>query len=337
MRQFLAKLMRRLKFSVVFALLIFSFVFIVLWDRIVYVTPVGHVSIEWYTVAGGTKASRGPLGEGLHLIWPWNKFYTYDARLQNRKESYGVVSQDGLHFDVDLNFRWHVLRGSVTTLNDTIGPNYLNQLLIPEVGSVLRRVIADYKAEDIYTTERNRIQDLVFEELTSASHPNGVVSTRTEAEQEGTILLADILITRINLPETIQQAIERKLSEAELVKEYQFRVEREQLESQRKSIEADGIRQFQETVAPAITDSYLAWRGIEATLELAKSDNAKVIVIGNSETGLPLILDTAGKDITPVPQKQESKVQQSATQLIPEDQSIAPKEVYRDQSNQPEK
>lgn len=336
MKQFLAKLMRRLKFSVVFALLVFLFVFVVLWDRIVYVTPVGHVSIEWYTVAGGVKASRGPLGEGLHLIWPWNKFYTYDARLQKQKESYGVVSKDGLHFDVDLNFRWHVIRNSVTTLNDTIGPNYLNQLLIPEVGSVLRRVIADYKAEDIYTTQRNRIQDIVFEELTSASHPNGVVSMRTEEEQEGTILLADILITRIHLPESIQQAIERKLSEAELVKEYQFRVEREQLESQRKSIEADGIRQFQETVAPAITDSYLAWRGIEATLELAKSDNAKVIVIGNSETGLPLILDTAGKEITPSAGPKSLRTSQLTDPLVSQDQSIEPKEVYRDQNNKPE-
>ncbi len=303
MKKALSTLVRRLKFSVVFALLILSFLFVVLWDRIVQITPVGHVSVEWYSIGGGDRASRGPFGEGLHLILPWNEFYTYDARLQNRHESYQVVSKDGLHFDMDLNFRWHVLRQSVVTLNDRIGPKYLDQLLIPEVGSVLRRVVADYEAEAIYTTERNRVQQRIFDELTSASHPNGVASARTEAAQESTILLSDILITKINLPVSIQEAIERKLSEAQLVKEYAFRVEREELESQRKAVEANGIRLFQETVAPAITDSYLAWRGIEATLELAKSENAKVVVIGNSETGLPLILDTAGKEISPNPER----------------------------------
>lgn len=333
MKKLVSKLFRRLKFSVVFGLLIFSFLFVVLWDRIVHVTPVGHVSIVWYTVAGGARASRGPLGEGLHLILPWNKFYTYDARLQNQKETYEVVSKDGLHFEVDVNFRWHVIRSSVTTLNDTIGPNYLRQLLIPEVGSVLRRVMADFPAEDIYTSERNRIQEMVFDELTSKTHPNGIASTRTESEQEGTILLSDILITRIQLPQSIQQAIERKLSEAELVEEYTFRVEREKLESQRKAIEASGIRQFQETVAPAITDSYLAWRGIEATLELAKSDNAKVVVIGNSETGLPLILDTAGKGITPAAQTPSPMLQSSVEKTLGSEQPSIKKDPSNGQND----
>jgi prohibitin 1 len=301
LKRYFLMLFRRLKYSVVFFLLVTGFLIVVLWDRIVYITPVGHSSVEWYSILGGSRISRGPLREGVHVIWPWNKFYTYDLRLQNRKESYAVVSQDGLHFDMDLNFRWHVLKEAVVTLNQEIGPEYIDRLLIPEIGSVLRHVVASFTAESIYTTERNRVQQLVFDELTSRSHPNGIRSPTNGEDGIDTILLSDILITRIDLPENIQQAIERKLSEAELVKEYAFRVERETLESQRKAVEAEGIRLFQETVAPAITDSYLAWRGIEATLELAKSNNAKVIVIGNSSTGLPLILDTGGEVLTSSP------------------------------------
>ena len=109
-------------------------------------------------------------------------------------------------------------------------------------------------------------------------------------------------MTNIRLPDSLQQAIERKLAEGELVEEYEIRVQRERLESERKAVEAEGIRRFQETVAPAITDSYLKWRGIEATLALAKSDNAKVVVIGNSDSGLPLILDTGYRVSSSIPQ-----------------------------------
>jgi len=298
MKDTLRRVLHRLKFSLVFALLIGAFLSVVLWDRIVHITPVGHASVEWYSLFGGARATRGPLDEGLHVIWPWNRFYTYDLRLQNHQESYAVVSQDGLHFDMDLNFRWHVQREGVPTLNQQIGQDYLQRLLIPEIGSVLRRVVASFPAEALYTSDRNLVQQRVFDEVTAESHPNGVAAPDASNSNGTTLVLSDILITRIDLPENIQQAIERKLTEAELVKEYAFRVQREELESERKAVEAEGIRLFQQTVAPAITDSYLKWRGIEATLALAQSENAKVVVIGNSEAGLPLILDT-GETQTP--------------------------------------
>lgn len=301
MKHYLLTIFRRIKYSFVFFALITSFLFAVLWDKIVYTTPVGHASVEWYSILGGTRASKGPLREGIHIIWPWNQFYTYDLRLQDHKQSYAVVSQDGLHFDIDLDFRWEVIKEEVVTLNQEIGPDYLDRLLIPEIGSVLRRIVATYPAEAIYTSERNALQQAVFDEVTSSTHPNGVRSPQINDGEPDTIILTDILISKVDLPPMIQDAIERKLSEAELVKEYAFRVEREQLESERKAVEAEGIRQFQATVAPAITDSYLKWRGIEATLELAKSNNAKVVVIGNSEAGLPLILDTGNQGLPLAP------------------------------------
>src|SRR5262249_56587558 len=72
--------------------------------------------------------------------------------------------------------------------------------------------------------------------------------------------------------------------------EYKFRVEREKRESERKKIEAEGIREFQQTVAQGISVSYLRWRGGEATLQLAQSNNSKVVIIGGNKDGLPLIL-----------------------------------------------
>ena len=208
---------------------------------------------------------------------------------------------DGLHFEVDMIFRWRVVPQQIVEINQAIGQDYLNALLIPEIGSVLRRLMSTFEAEEIYTTARNQLQDDVFGSVTAESLDNGIGSYSTE-QQGVTITLLDTLMTNIRLPASLQAAIERKLAEGELVEEYEFRVQREALESERKAVEADGIRRFQETVAPAITDSYLKWRGIEATLALAKSDNAKVVVIGNSDSGLPLILDTGDTSPSSIPQ-----------------------------------
>ena len=85
-------------------------------------------------------------------------------------------------------------------------------------------------------------------------------------------------------------AINRKTEQYYISEEYKFRVERERRESERKKIEAEGIRDFQQTVSQGISDSYLRWRGIEATLQLSQSTNSKVVIIGNAKDGLPIIL-----------------------------------------------
>jgi hypothetical protein len=105
-----------------------------------------------------------------------------------------------------------------------------------------------------------------------------------------TIILYDILVTGIELPAAIVAAINRKTEQYYIAEEYKFRVEREKRESERKKIEAEGIRDFQQTVSQGISESYLRWRGIEATLQLSQSTNAKVVVIGSGKDGLPIIL-----------------------------------------------
>ena len=56
------------------------------------------------------------------------------------------------------------------------------------------------------------------------------------------------------------------------------------------NIEAKGISEFQKIVTRTITPQLLKWKGIEATQEISKSPNAKVVVIGNGEGDLPIIL-----------------------------------------------
>ena len=69
-----------------------------------------------------------------------------------------------------------------------------------------------------------------------------------------------------------------------------FVLQKEQQEAERKRIEAQGVADFQRIVAQGISPQLLEWKGIEATEKLAVSSNSKIVVIGNSKTGLPLIL-----------------------------------------------
>jgi len=123
---------------------------------------------------------------------------------------------------------------------------------------------------------------------------------RTEAESEygdhyrisldEMLIIYDTLVLGLELPPAVNAAINRKIEQYYLVQEYAFRVDREKKESERKQIEANGIRDFQKTVSQGISDSYVRWRGIEATLQLAQSPNTKIVIIGSGKDGLPVIL-----------------------------------------------
>lgn len=292
--------LRRFFNRLLFGLLVFLFLLIVFWNKMVYVVPNGWGAVNWNPVRPWINRrprfslgeAANSVGEGIHIIPPWNQFFLYDLRLQSYTHTYQAVSQEGLHFEMDMTFRWRAFSDDLVRLNKDYGQDYLHSMLIPEVGSQLRKVVAAYSAEDLYSENRQKIQDEVFHEITMSSNPNHITSMRGRQieNDEHTVELLDVLISTVRLPERIKRAIEDKLAEAERVEQTGFRVQREKLESQRKAIEAEGIQKFQQTVNPSITDSYLRWRGIEATLELAKSPNSKVVVIGSGEQGLPIIL-----------------------------------------------
>jgi hypothetical protein len=164
-----------------------------------------------------------------------------------------------------------------------------------------REVMAQYTSEQVYSTARQEIQDkirnLVEDRLTEKMmEREGEESYRVSMRD--IVILYDILVTGIELPAAIVAAINRKTEQYYIAEEYKFRVEREKRESERKKIEGEGIRDFQQIVSQGISDSYLRWRGIEATLQLSQSTNSKVVVIGSGKDGLPIIL---GNVDTPPP------------------------------------
>jgi len=106
------------------------------------------------------------------------------------------------------------------------------------------------------------------------------------------VSIQQVLLRNIGIPEQVRDAIEKKLSAEQQALAMRFVLEKETQEAERKRIEGRGIADFQKIVTEGISDKLLAWKGIEATLEVSKSPNAKVVIIGNGKNGLPIIFDS---------------------------------------------
>jgi regulator of protease activity HflC (stomatin/prohibitin superfamily) len=271
------------------AVMVAAFLFLLLINRIVVTVPAGHAGVLWKRFGGGTVVDR-IYGEGIRLILPWNEMTIYDMRFQHVQDEYEVVDRDGLRMTLAISTRLRLVPEFLGYLHQDVGPNYLDVVLRPEVGSHARTIVAEYTAEDVYATKRAAIEDQILDRV----RKDIVVHGREQRTAWDFIQVEDILIRTITLPPLVAAAIEQKIQQFHVVKEWQFRLQREELESQRKAIEAEGIRQFQAKVAPGISDQYLKWKGIDATLKLAESPNAKTVIIGSGPTGLPVILGSEG-------------------------------------------
>jgi regulator of protease activity HflC (stomatin/prohibitin superfamily) len=293
-------------------LMVVLFVGIVLWPYMVITVPSGHVAVLWYRFLGfdayclclvdrGTVLNPRELREeGLHIIAPWNRLFIYDLRLESKSETYHAISKDGVSVIAQINIRYQLLHDSVGVLHKFIGPDYFETILSPEIGSEAREVISRYTAQEVYTSRdkiqreiRDTAQRILAEKLNKLVQPAAMEEIDPQHYSDflaSSILVLDTLVLGIDLPPEIVSAINRQTEQFYMIQEYKFRVEREAEESQRKMVEANGIAAFQRTVSQGISDSYLRWQGINATLALAQSSNAKVVIIGSGKDGLPIIL-----------------------------------------------
>ena len=268
----------------------------VLWRRFF-----GFDAYCWCFAGRGTALDpREIREEGLHIIWPWDKLFIYNLRLQSATQTYNAISKDGVSVDAQINVRFQLSHNSVGVLQKFIGPDYLQLIVSPEIGSQARSVISQYSAQEVYTS-REAIQEKIRDNAQKSlgAHLNKLVQPEAMEELDpkhytdylqGSIQILDTLVLGIELPPEIVAAINRQTEQYYMIQEYRFRVAREAEESKRKQIEANGISAFQQTVSQGISESYLRWRGIEATLALAQSPNSKIVIIGSNKDGLPIIL-----------------------------------------------
>jgi len=216
-------------------------------------------------------------GEGFHVVAPWNRMYVYNVREQQREETMDVLDKSGLYINVDVTVRFNPLFNTIPFLHERFGVEYVNVLVIPEVRSSVRQVAGRYTAEEIYSTKRQQVESEIIEETKKTLGANFID-------------MRALLIRSIDLPTQIKTAIESKLTQEQEALAYEFRLNREESEAERKRIEAQGIADYNRIISSSLTDNILKQKGIDATLDLAKSANSKVVVVGSGKDGLPLIL-----------------------------------------------
>jgi regulator of protease activity HflC (stomatin/prohibitin superfamily) len=247
---------------------------ILLFMSIKYV-PAGHVGV---LVLFG-RVTGEVLPEGTHLANPLKTNKVLSVRTQEREEKASVPSNEGLIVALDTSLLFRLDPTRAHEVYREIGENYVDIVVIPNFRSAIRSATAAHTANALYTGERELVADEIKRQLTNELSKRGIV-------------VESVLLRDVQLPSTLRAAIEAKQQAEQEALRMNFVLQREKQEAERKRIEAQGISDFQRIVAQGISQQLLTWKGIEATEKLANSQNAKVVIIGSSRTGLPIILGT---------------------------------------------
>jgi regulator of protease activity HflC (stomatin/prohibitin superfamily) len=248
------------------------FVVILFFASVVSV-PTGHVGV--LTLFG--KVTGEVLGEGIHLINPLKSVQRLSIQTQSVKESANVPSNEGLILALDTSLLFHLDRSKAAEVYQRVGANYAEKIVEPTLRAAIRAATSAHTANALYTNARELVQQQIQEELTAQLAPRGVI-------------IENVLLRDVQLPAMLKTSIEAKQQAEQDALRMNFILQKEKQEAERKRIEAQGIADFQKIVAQGISTQLLEWKGIEATEKLATSSNAKVVVVGNTKNGLPLIL-----------------------------------------------
>lgn len=254
-----------------------AIVLIILISKSAITIESGQAGVLYKTFGGGVVTDELPMGEGFHIVAPWNKVFIYEVRQQEVFEKMQVLSSNGLEIKLDASVWFEPKREFLGKLHQEKGTEYIQRVLLPTIRSAARSVVGRYTPEQLYSSKRDAIQEEIFEE--------------TKKIVDGQyIQLNEVLVRDVTLPATIKEAIERKLKQEQESLEYEFRLVTAKKEAEKVTIEAQGKANANKILSASLTDKILQDKGIDATLSLAQSANAKVVIVGGGESGLPLIL-----------------------------------------------
>jgi prohibitin 1 len=235
--------------------------------------PAGHVGVKDFF----GRVSSSTMSPGIGLVVPLTSVVRMSVQTQEIKEVAEVPSQEGLILSLETSLLFQLDPAKAVDIYRTVGRDYVGTIVEPQFRSAIREITASYEAKALYSAEREKIAGEIF------------ALFRRLAGERG-IIVQQVLLRKIGLPTVVANAIQEKLRREQEAEQMKFVLQKEQQEAERKRIEAQGVADFQRIVAQGISPQLLEWKGIEATEKLAASANSKIVVIGNSKTGLPLIL-----------------------------------------------
>jgi regulator of protease activity HflC (stomatin/prohibitin superfamily) len=216
--------------------------------------------------------------------------YVYNARVQEYPHEFDALTKNGLKVHLNLSVRYRPEYKLLGVLHQEIGEDYVNIVVLPEIENVLRVLIGTLDAEEIYRTENSLLEK--------------AINNAIEQIAQRYVQVDDVIIKKMQLPDSVEESIRKKIEQKHIADAFVFRLRREEEEKKRKQLEAEGLERFRNALSPEV----LQYMGIQATLELSKSENAKVVIVGGGKDGgLPIIgnmpLGSFAESISPATKK----------------------------------
>lgn len=230
------------------------------------------------------------LGSGLHFINPAVEVIKLDTKTQNYTmsgvqdeghktgdDAIRVLSADGLEVTIDLSVLYRLVPNDAPKLLSQTGEDYEDKIVRPITRTRIRDNAVYYDAVALFSSKRDEFQQRIFKTIEADFKVRG-------------LLLENLLVRNITLPQSVKTTIEQKINAEQDAQKMQFVLQKEKQEAERKRVEAQGIADYQRIISESLTDKQLQYESIKAQLEIAKSANAKVIIMGKGSN--PVILDT---------------------------------------------
>lgn len=246
----------------------------------------GKVGVK--SLFGNVEADILP--SGLHMVNPLVDVTVFDVQTQNYTmsavhaegdkegdDAIRVLSNDGLEVVIDLTVLYRVVPEEAPKILKTIGVNYTDKIVRPVTRTRIRDNAVYYDAVALYSTKRNEFQQRIFQTIEKDFKTRGLI-------------LEQLLIRNINLPESVKKTIESKINAEQDAQKMQFVLQKEKQEAERKRVEAQGIADYQRIISAGLTDKQLQYEQIKAQKELAESPNTKIIFM-NKGGNAPIILN----------------------------------------------
>ncbi len=244
----------------------------------------------------GVKRTLGkykdqPYTEGLKLFNPFTTtFVRVPTQTINLEVSLNLPSREGLTIMSEVSILYTVVPRKAPDILRNIGREYERSVILPVFRSAVADVTARFDAKDMHTGERGTIEVAIRDQMTKLLGDRGII-------------IEAVLLKSISLPRSLSAAIEQKLEAEQAAQRMEFVLQEARREAERRRIEAEGIRDAQNIIAEGLSPILIQYRSIEAFLELAKSNNAKVII---SDGKSPVLMNIDGD--TPAPPTRNTNV-----------------------------
>ena len=245
----------------------------------------GEVGVQ--TLFG--KVQPGVLNSGLSFINPLVDVVHFDVKTQNYTmsavhdegdqegdDAIRVLTADGLEVVIDLSVLYHIIPEKAPDILSTIGKDIKDVIVRPVSRTKIRDNAVFYDAVALYSTKRDEFQLKIFQSIEKEFSARGIV-------------LENLLIRNIQLPESVKLTIETKINAEQEAQKMKFVLEKERQEAERKRVEAQGIADYQRILTSTLTDKLIQYEQIKAQRELALSPNSKVVIMGNGKSAPVLI------------------------------------------------